>query len=169
MAQTIDTGTTQNLKEFCNPGSIAIQASGTFPSISNPYPSHITVSGLTGAVSKVVVKLNNLNHTNPDDIDILLAAPWASTPNIVLMSDVGDDSPISSVNITLDDAATGSLPDSGGFASGTFKPTNLSGDAVPKHILAGPVTIRQHDPRWRIHRDRPERRLAPVRDRRYRR
>src|SRR5947209_7995072 len=47
----------------CNTGSITIPASSTTGPAS-PYPSNITISGQTGVVTKVVVTLTNINHTN---------------------------------------------------------------------------------------------------------
>ena len=48
---------------FTNPTSITIPATGTFSGAANPYPSTIVVSGLTGSVTKVTVKLIGYNHT----------------------------------------------------------------------------------------------------------
>ena len=78
----------------------------------------------------MTVTLNNLSHTSPDDIDILLVGPGGQ--NAIIMSDVGGLTPASGVNLTLDDAAASNLPDSGPLVSGTFKPTNAGGaDAFP--------------------------------------
>src|SRR5215218_7735272 len=52
---------------FCNTGPVLIPLSGTIGA-ADPYPSVITVSGLSGVVSSVVVTLTNLTHTYPDDI-----------------------------------------------------------------------------------------------------
>ena len=110
----------------CNPTSITINDSG----VATPYPSSLAVSGLTGVVSSVTVTLNNLSHTNPDDIDILLVGPGGQ--NAIIMSDVGDSIAVTGVTLTLDDAAATSLPDSGPLVSGTFKPTNAGGvDVFP--------------------------------------
>lgn len=38
------------------------------------YPSDIIVSGL-GSIDKITITLSGLNHTFPDDIDILLVGP----------------------------------------------------------------------------------------------
>src|SRR4051812_45238590 len=69
---------------FCNSGPVLIPLSGTIGA-AGPYPSVITVSGLSGVVSSVVVTLTNLTHTYPDDIDALLVGPGGQ--NVMLMSD----------------------------------------------------------------------------------
>jgi subtilisin-like proprotein convertase family protein len=110
---------------FCNTASIAIPASGTGgPSgVANPYPSNITVSGLSDLVDTVTVTLNNLSHTFPADIDILLVGPEGQT--LILMSDRGGGFDISNATLTFDDAAAASLPGNVPIVTGTFKPTDF--------------------------------------------
>ncbi|HEX8369205.1 MAG TPA: hypothetical protein VF604_11745, partial [Pyrinomonadaceae bacterium] len=102
-----------------SPDVIAIPASGT----SQPYPSEFNVSGIPGSLSKVTVNISNFSHTSPDDADLLLVAP--NGRRIVLMSDVGGNTEVGGLNLTLDDAAAGNLPDNEPLASGTFKPTDF--------------------------------------------
>src|SRR6185503_17392795 len=110
----------------CNPTSIMINQSGA----ASPYPSSLAISGLTGVVSHVTVTLNNLSHTFPDDVDILLVGPGGQ--NAVILSDVGGGTAVSGVTLTLDDAAASSLPDAGPLVTGTFKPTNAGpGETFP--------------------------------------
>ncbi len=82
-------GTVNNTQTFANPGSILIPAGAptTTSGIAAPYPSTINVAGVVGAVSKVTVTLKNMNHTFPDDIDVLLVGPGGQ--KILLMSDAG--------------------------------------------------------------------------------
>ena len=95
---------------------------------STPYPSNIVVSGITGPVTNVTIKLNNFNHTFPDDVDVLLVGPGGQ--NVIIMSDVGSTLDVFNVNLTLDDAAATNLPDATQIVSGTFRPTNIgAGDA----------------------------------------
>src|SRR5437867_3850721 len=49
------------------------------PAPANPYPSNISVSGLTGTISKVTVTLTNLTEPRPDDLDLLLVGPTGAT------------------------------------------------------------------------------------------
>ena len=96
-------------------------------SAATPYPSNIAVSGLSGTILKVTVKLNGVSHTFPDDIDVLLVGPGG---NLIIMSDVGGSTAVTGITLTLDDAAAAGLPDAGPLVSGTFKPTNIgAGDA----------------------------------------
>jgi subtilisin-like proprotein convertase family protein len=112
------------LAVFTNPAAITIP-NATAPAPASPYPSNITVSGLTGTISKVTVTITGLNHTFPDDIDMLLVGPTGA--KFLFWSDVGGSVDASGLNITLDDAAASNMPDVGGLSSGTFKPTDCDG------------------------------------------
>jgi len=100
----------------------------SIPSVGNatPYPSTLSVSGVAGNVLQMSVTLNNLSHTYPDDIDILLVRTNASgITNVMLMSDCGGGLGLSSVSLTFDDAA-GSLPDASQITTGTYHPTDYA-------------------------------------------
>lgn len=114
---------------FSNTNPITINdAAAVTP--GSPYPSNITVSGMTGNITNIAVTLHNGNHTFPDDIDVLLVAPNGN--NLILMSDNGGLNDLMFTNITFDDAAANSLPDSTAIASGSYKPTNIgTGDTFP--------------------------------------
>lgn len=102
-----------------------------------PYPSNITVSGVSGTVTKATVTLTNLNHGYPNDIDILLVGPTGAS--VILMSDTGGNLDLVNVNLTFDDAAAASLPDEGQIVSGTYKPTNIgTGDTFAAPAPAAP-------------------------------
>jgi hypothetical protein len=105
---------------FSNTAPIAIPASAASGQ-SNPYPSAITVAGLTGAITNVDVTLTGASHTWPGDIDVLLVGPFGQS--VVLLADTGSATDIVSVNLTFDDAAltTATTP----IVSGTFRPTNI--------------------------------------------
>ena len=122
---------TQN---FNNTGSITIQDNTS----ALPYPSTISVSGLTGAVTKVTATLSNINHTFPDDVDVLLVGPAGQ--KVLLMSDVGGNNSLTNVTITLDDSAASSLPDTTRINPGTFKPSNIdvNTDVFPAPAPASP-------------------------------
>jgi subtilisin-like proprotein convertase family protein len=121
---------------FQNTGLITIPAAGTGPAQSNPYPSTIAVSGLTGSVVDVNVTLNGITHTFPDDIDVLLVGPFGQ--NVVLMADSGGSNDITGVNLTFDDSASSSLPDSTQIVAGTYKPTNHGAFSGTSPAPAGP-------------------------------
>ena len=107
---------------FSNPAAIAFTDNVGPPSPSTPYPSTINVTG-QGGITKVTVTITGLTHDFPDDADILVVAPGGQ--KILLMSDCGGSTDAVNVNLTFDDAAASSLPDSGGLTSGTFKPTDF--------------------------------------------
>jgi extracellular elastinolytic metalloproteinase len=135
---TIRVGATvTGTSSFSNPTSIIIPATGTGTATgapSNPYPSNITVSGITGTVSKVTVQLFNFNHTFPGDVDVLLVGPGGQ--KLLLMSDVGGGTDSVNVNLTFDDAAAAI---GATVVSGTFRPTNIGGgDLFPAPAPAGP-------------------------------
>ncbi|HXI88430.1 MAG TPA: C25 family cysteine peptidase [Blastocatellia bacterium] len=118
---------------FSNPAAITINDNAA----ATPYPSTITVAGLSGVINKVTVTLTNLNHTFPDDIDILLVGPTGQ--KAILMSDAGGTLDLVNVTLTFDDAAASLLPDGGQIVSGTFKPTDFeAGDTFPAPAPAGP-------------------------------
>jgi subtilisin-like proprotein convertase family protein len=96
---------------------------------ASPYPSNITVSGLPRGITDLNVTLSSLDHTFPDNVDVMLVGPTGQS--VILMSDVGGGDDVSGVNLTLDDQAAASLPNSSLLTSGSFKPTdgNPSPDA----------------------------------------
>lgn len=110
-------------------GGLAVPAASSSDGagVANPYPSTIAVSGLSGTVTDVNVTLDGLNHTFPDDLDVLLVGPAGQT--VAIVSDAGGGTDVSAVNLTLDDSASGFLPDLGSLASGTYKPTDFEADA----------------------------------------
>ncbi|MDX6695089.1 MAG: hypothetical protein QOF02_2692 [Blastocatellia bacterium] len=135
--------------------SAPIVGGDTGKSRATPYASTIAVSGLTGAITDVNVTLTNLNHTFPDDVDILLVGPTGK--RIILMSDTGGSNVLAGVNLTFDDSAAAGLPDATAIASGSFKPTNIGvadpfpdvlpsgqvagAEAYPSGTTAGPCTL----------------------------
>jgi hypothetical protein len=106
---------------FYSGGAVTIPSTGN----STPYPSDVTVSGLTGTVQKVVVQICGATHTWPLDVNMALRAP--SGEIFVFLSDAGGGSGTgedwSGFNFIFDDAASLAFPVSGVQASGTFKPT----------------------------------------------
>ena len=111
---------------FSNTASIAIPATGSANQIgpASPYPSSITVSGMTGLVTDVTVTFHNLTHATLGDVDALVVAP--SGENLIVLSDAGPENALSFTNnatLTFDDSAATTVP-GGNVASGSFRPTN---------------------------------------------
>jgi hypothetical protein len=87
---------------------------------------------MAGVVSGVQVVLNNMNHTSPDDIDILLVGPGGQT--VLMMSDAGGTNDLNAVSLTFSDAAP-SLPDNAPIVPGTYRPTDYAGnDGTPDYF-----------------------------------
>jgi len=105
---------------FSNPAPITIN--DALP--ASPYPSNITVAGVTNPVTKVTVTITGFNHTFPSDVDMLLVGPGGQ--KFVLVSDVIGGTDAVGINWTLDDAAAAFIGSTGTPASGTFKPTNYT-------------------------------------------
>src|ERR671933_2096049 len=94
------------------------------PGKASAYPWNITVSGMPGTATKVTVTLSGITESSAKDLDVLLVGPTQAT--LVILSDNGNASATSNVNLTLDDAAATILPatDAGPLVSGTFRPSN---------------------------------------------
>jgi subtilisin-like proprotein convertase family protein len=122
-ALEIDTTAFESSQAFTIPGT------GTSGPAA-PYPSIVNVGALPTSIRSASVRLTNLNHTFPDDIDMLLVGPDGQ--NAIILSDVGGSIDFSGLTLTLDDSAANSLPDNGAVVDGTFKPTNFgAGDTFP--------------------------------------
>jgi uncharacterized repeat protein (TIGR01451 family) len=107
---------------------------------ATPYPSSITVSGLSGTVVKATITLFDMTHVWPDQLDILLVGPGGRS--VILLSDAGGyQYGLYTSTLTFDDDAPGPLPEYFGqqIFSGTYKPTNYGGaDSFPPPAPGGP-------------------------------
>ncbi len=137
VTKTFVLGTTVNsTTTFANATPIIIPGTGT-SGPANPYPSTINVAGVSGNVSKVTVTLKNMNHTFPDDIDVLLVGPAGQ--RLLLMSDAGGAADLVDNTYTFDDTAAATLADGALSPSGNYKPSNFgTGDTFPAPAPAGP-------------------------------
>ncbi len=88
----------------------------------------------------MVVTLTNINHTFPDDIDVLLVGPGGQKS--LLMSDAGGSVDLNNVSLTFEDAAANFLSDTSTISTGTYKPTeyDAGSDVFPAPAPAGPHT-----------------------------
>ncbi|MFO1487032.1 MAG: proprotein convertase P-domain-containing protein [Verrucomicrobiota bacterium] len=106
---------------FANTNKITIPDVGS----ASPYPSTITVSGVTGLVGKVTATLTNFHHGYPNDVSVLLVSPTGAKS--VLMAHAGQfGSPVTGATFTFDDAAASPLPDSGSLSTGTWAPVSYA-------------------------------------------
>ena len=124
-------GTTRS---FSNPAAVTIRDRNS----ANPYPLQINVTGTTGNIAKVTVKLSGLSHTYPADIDIVLVSPTGQ--KVILLSDAGGGSDVSGIDLTLDDDATVATTGVSRLGTGLYRPANLDAgtDVFPTPAPTGP-------------------------------
>src|SRR5438477_5049345 len=96
-------------------------------SAATPYPSTISVAGLSQPVSHVTATVWGLEHTFASDISMLLVGPQGQA--VVLMNVIGDtNNPEVSVSrLTFDDSAPAPLPYNCGncpITNGSYQPTD---------------------------------------------
>jgi subtilisin-like proprotein convertase family protein len=115
-------------RTFGNATAIALPIAPTPPVSAGLYPSTIQVSRLKGRIRDVNVRLNGLEHTYPEDIQVLLVGPDGQTA--IVMADVGKEFDVSGLTLRLDDEAETSLPFNTQLRSGTFRPTNRLGNPI---------------------------------------
>lgn len=114
---------------FSNPNSITIVDSVA----ASPYPSTITVSGLAGKISKTVVTLNEVTHTSPDDINVLLVSPDGK--KVLLMSNAGAGPSAIAARLIFDDSAPEMIPRQGPATFGKpYKPSNYGANGATELI-----------------------------------
>jgi len=108
--QIVDRPTTVSGTTFCNTGAIAVR-----PGNATPYPSRLTVSGLTGTVSAVTAQLKGVSHPFAEDIDALLVGP-NSANNLLLASDAGAGA-TNNVSVNFSDGAAAAIPAAGAWGT----------------------------------------------------
>jgi subtilisin-like proprotein convertase family protein len=110
---------------FSNATAIAVPAGAPAVTVGDSDRSDIAVSGVTGPVEKVTATLHGLEHTFPQDLDVLLVGPQGQAS--YLMSDAGDQAgQTRTMELTFDDSAA-PLPCLDGWgllAGGTWAPTD---------------------------------------------
>jgi len=114
------TGSTTYSATFANNSGVAIGFAA-----ATPFPSAVNVSGVTGTITAVKVKLIGLSHLYPVDLDIYVKSPTGT--KVQLMSDAGGTSPVSGIDLTFDASAGSDIP-SGSLTGGTWRPKNYSPD-----------------------------------------
>lgn len=110
---------------FTNPAYITMDESSNNPlTAASPYPSSITVSGLTGQlITGVTVTINGFSHDFPSDANLLLVGPGGQMA--ILMSDVGGvliQHPVTDLTITFDQNCPYPLPINDPLYSLTYRP-----------------------------------------------
>jgi hypothetical protein len=114
---------------FTNSNSVTITGSGSGK--GTPYPDPISISGLVGKITKVTAQLVGLSGSSSNDfasdVDIQMVGPGGQ--NVMLISDAGGSTKLNNVTLTFDDSAASTLSYTNTIASGTYKPTNYTGDS----------------------------------------
>jgi hypothetical protein len=128
----------ESSESFSSSAAIAIPSGPATSGPATPYPSTITVAGVTDPVARVTVRLKQISHTFPDDVDVLLVGPTGA--KFILISDVFGSGDLTGQTYTFDDRASAFLSDAGPAPpSGSFKPTNYgTGDTFPAPAPVGP-------------------------------
>jgi len=128
--------TNTGTRSFTNSTPITIPDSGA----STPYPSTITVNGLSGTLTNVSVTIFGFGHTCPNDVDILLVGP--SGDKAMIMSDVGASIDVNNITFTLSDLSTTTLPSATILINNmVYQPTDYAPtEVLPAPAPAGPYT-----------------------------
>jgi len=129
-------------------GPVTVADSMTPPTPGDPYPSQVQVPAQVivgpgpahddrGIVTDVNLRLDDLEHDFPSDVDVLLVGPGGQSA--LLLSDAGESDIANKVDLTFDDQALGPAPDP--LVSGAFLPTNVDDgldDVFPAPAPRGP-------------------------------
>ena len=124
------------------PAAAATVFSNTAPialpdlSLAAPYPSAITVTGLSGPIAEVEVTIFGFSHTYPDDVGVLLVGPGGQS--VELMDGPGMDVAAVDLTFTFDDDAAAPLPETGALASGTYRPSSYWDTVYPAPAPGAP-------------------------------
>lgn len=112
----------QSQTVFTSSGGITINNTTTGTVAASPSPSTVSVTGLSGTITKLVVQLTGVTSPGECALDVLLVSPTGA--KLVLMADAGGNAcnGINNVSLVFDDAAAATLPVATDPVSGTFKP-----------------------------------------------
>lgn len=144
------TGISTSVQTFCAGSPVDLPAGppSVYAGLAAPYPSTVTVSGVTRTVFDVDVRLVGLSHGVPRHLDIGLVHPQG--PSLVLMSDVGRADPVSGITLTLSDEAANALPPFAQLQTGPYRPTNLSVGDDPFPAPAPAIPTDEESPRLSV-------------------
>ncbi|MEJ5237293.1 MAG: reprolysin-like metallopeptidase [Limisphaera sp.] len=111
-----------------NTTPLTIPATGT-QGPASLFPSTLSVSGMTGRLSRVRVTLTGLSHGFGGDLDVWLVGPQGQA--VWLLSDAGNGTNASGT-LTFDDAAPGIWPAEGPLRTGTNQPSAYDPESDPQ-------------------------------------
>lgn len=126
--------TTAAPQTFSNPNYFSFS---DIYAVSAPYGTSINVSGQTGVLSNIKVKVTGYFHASSGDVDMLLVSPNGRA--LTLMSDVASAA-VSNIDLTFDDAATSGI-NVNPIVTGTYRPTDNSNDI---DFFSSPAPLRPY-------------------------
>ena len=103
---------------FTNTDGITIPVIGP----ATPYPSIITVAGISGSVSALRVGIVGFTHTFPLDVKVCLMAPNGNVAT--LMGSVGGSFAVSNIDLSFDDEAATALARYNEIVPGNYHPAD---------------------------------------------
>ena len=130
-------------RTFSNATPLALPTSLASPVSASLYPSEIAVGGLRrGRIRDVNVRLRDLTHTAPREVEVLLVGPDGQFA--VLMAGVGGSDDVAGVTVRVNEEAAGPMPvaGEGALGSGTFTPTVFVNMAITFNAPAPGPTAR---------------------------
>ena len=104
--------------------------------VATPYPSTLTVSGISGVISKLTATLSGLGHGSMSDVCVLLVGPTGQEE--LLMGNVGGRHTVTNVTLTFDDSGvpfTTNAP-----VTGVYQPTQLPLQFQPLQTINFPAS-----------------------------
>ncbi len=129
------TGTVAPSQEFTG-GTITIPKTGDLTT-----PSTVSVTGVTGKVLAVRLKINGFTHAFPSDVRMYLRAPSGNVCGF--MGSAGGPNPgVNNLNLVFDDAATLDVPAGASLVSRSYRPKNYANPLYysrPTNITTGTV------------------------------
>lgn len=106
---------------------------------ASPYPLTQAVTGDTGLITDLNVRLDGVFHTYPDDIEVMLEK--VGGPKVMLMSDACGSSDAIDQDWLWNDDGPPLMPDEGVCGTGSYRPSDHNpGDSLPAPAPAGPYS-----------------------------
>lgn len=125
---------------FCTSGgnslTIPAGAPGASSGPASPYPWELPIALDGTVIRQIQVRIQNLTHTYPDDLDLLMVGPTGQA--LLLMSDSGGSTDIVNRNLTFDDYAPDLPPDEGVLTDGTYRCGDQPGGGIDPFSAPAP-------------------------------
>jgi len=106
---------------------------------ASPYPSVITMSGVSGVVNGVSITLSNFTHSYPSDVSVMLTGP--DNRKALLMSKCGGGVSVQNTMLTFSDSANTVLSGSSKIVSGTNQPSIYTATNLFDYLFDPPAPV----------------------------